>query len=266
MSARAAPGARARYVSLVPSLTESLFELGVGGEVVGATKFCVHPADRMSGVMRVGGTKNPSMERILGLEPTLVFANEEENRLEDVAALRGHGIEVHTSFPRLVSDVPGMLRDVGTAVGRPEAGAGLALSVEGALAEAAVFSRSRGLRPVRFLVLIWRRPWMGASRDTFLSSLLEAAGGVNVLASEGPRYPELTEDEIADLNPDRVFLPSEPYPFQDQHVDELVRSARIPPGRFLPCDGELLTWHGSRTAAGLRAAMRWLDSESPSTA
>lgn len=243
----------------MPSLTESLFELGVGHRVVGATKFCVHPSEPLAGVTRVGGTKDPSLPRILGLKPTLVFANKEENRLEDVEALRSSGIPVHTSFPRHVSEVPEMLRDLGASVGRPEAGGSLALSVEGALREAAAASRSRTRPPVRFLVLIWRRPWMGASRDTFLSSLLEAAGGANVLSSEGPRYPELTGDEIADLNPDRVFLPSEPYPFQGQHIDELVRSARILPCRFLPCDGELLTWHGSRTTAGLRAAMRWLD-------
>ncbi len=256
MSEWASHGAPARYVSLVPSLTESLFDLGVGDQVVGATKFCVHPAEGLTGVTRVGGTKDPSIERILGLAPSLVFANEEENRLEDVEALRSRGIAVHTSFPKDVADVPRMLVDLGLAVGRGSSGARLAFAVEEALRDAAELSVGRPA--VRFLVLIWRGPWMGASQDTFLSSLLEAAGGSNVLSGKGPRYPELTGAEIARLDPDRVFLPSEPYPFQARHIDELVRSARIRASRFLPCDGELLTWHGSRTAAGLRAAMRWL--------
>ena len=256
MSDRASSDSSPRYVSLVPSLTESLFELGVGDSVVGATKFCVHPKEGLSGVARVGGTKDPSLGRIVALAPTLVFANEEENRLEDVKALRNLGIAVHTSFPKHVAQVPGMLMGLGEAVGQETSGARLALAVEEALREAQ--EHSSGRPPVRFLVLIWRGPWMGASQDTFLSSLLEFGGGSNVLPQDGPRYPELSGDEIARLDPDRIFLPSEPYPFKRQHIDELVRSARIPASRFLLCGGELLTWHGSRTAAGLRAATRWL--------
>ena len=250
----------ARYVSLCPSVTETLFELGVGDEVVGATKFCVRPSAGVDHVARVGGTKNPRVDRILALDPTLVFANEEENRLEDVEALRAAGIEVHTSLPRRVDDVPGVIRAFGGLVDRVERADELARAVEDAAESARAAAAGRPRRDV--LVLIWREPWMAAGRDTFLSDLLETAGARNVLEDGGARYPRLTLDEIAALDMDvergLVLLPSEPYPFAERHVDELTRRTRIARSRFLRCDGELLTWHGARTAAGVSAATRWL--------
>lgn len=251
-------GEAARYVSLVPSLTETLFELGVGESVVGATKFCVHPRPEVERVARVGGTKDPRIDQVLGLSPTLVLVNQEENRLEDVERLRAEGIAVHVTFPRRVQDVPPMLRELGELVGRPERGEELALDVEAAAAEARAVAEGRA--PVPFAVLVWREPWITAGPGTFLSDLLTAVGGVNVVPDGGEerRYPEIQPEELTALGVQRVLLPSEPFPFRNSHRDELVRRTRIDPTAFLRCDGELLTWHGSRTAAGLRAATRWL--------
>lgn len=117
--------------------------------------------------------------------------------------------------------------------------------------------------PVPFLVLVWRRPWMAAAADTFLSNLLVEAGGFNVLVGREERYPEVTLEEVASLRPERVLLPSEPFPFGRRHVDELARVTRMDPRCFLTCDGQLLTWHGSRSVHGLHAAARWMDRSSP---
>lgn len=251
-------GSAARYVSLVPSLTETLFELGVGESVVGATKFCVHPRPAVDDVQRVGGTKDPRIDRILAVAPTLVLVNQEENRLEDVERLRAAGLAVHVTFPRRVADVPPMLRELGELVERPARGEELAREVEAAIEEVRIAALERP--PVPFAVLIWREPWLAAGPGTFLSDLVTVAGGVNVI-SESPGaapYPEVEPGSLAALGPRRILLPSEPFPFRDRHLDELSRRTRIGPAAFLRCDGELLTWHGSRTAAGLRAAARWL--------
>lgn len=266
-----------RYVSLVPSLTETLFALGVGPQVVGATKFCVHPREGADHLVRVGGTKDPRVDRIVSLRPTHVFVNQEENRREDVEALRAAGVPVHVSFPRRVVDVAPMLEEVAGVVDRVARGKKLAKDLEQAIAAAgpppAASPASATLRAPRFLVLVWRKPWIGASSDTFLSDLLETAGGVNALphielgksaetsaahASGAPRYPELTAQQIGELAPDVLILPSEPYPFRPEHGDEVVRCARIDGVRIVFCDGELLTWHGVRTAQGLRASRGWL--------
>jgi len=249
-----------RLVSLCPSMTETLFDIGAGPQVVGATRFCVRP-ERMDGVVRVGGTKDPRIERILDLRPTLVLANREENRLEDVEALRSAGVEVHDSMPRRVEEVPALIRDVGQRVGRAHEAGGVADRLDEGIRE--VRARRRAMDPVPFLVLVWRRPWIAATADTFLSNLLVEAGGSNVLVGGRDRYPEVTLEEVATLRPERVFLPSEPFPFARQHVNELAHATRMDPRCFLPCDGQFLTWHGSRTVLGLRAAARWMGRSSP---
>ena len=244
-------------MSLVPSITETLFSLGVGDQVVGATKFCVRPLEGMGHVQRVGGTKDPKIEAILGLRPTTVFVNQEENRREDVERLQAAGVDVHLSFPRTVADVGPMLAELARAVGRPVEGEAMVRRLQESVS--AVRPAQGASTPVRFLVLIWRKPWMAASGDTFLSNLLEVAGGVNsVNGRPDARYPEVSFDQMADWAPDVVLLPSEPYPFGSDHVDELVRGTRIRRSRFVFCDGELLTWHGARTADGLLAASQWL--------
>lgn len=246
-----------RWVSLVPSITETLFALGAGDEVVGATKFCVRPKDAMGHVQRIGGTKDPKIDKILGLRPTRVFANQEENRREDVERLREAGVDVHLSFPRAVEDVGPMISSLAEAVGRPQEG--LVWAERLAAAVSAVCPGPDSGPPVTFLVLIWRGPWMAAAADTFLSSLLEAAGGSNsVTSADSGRYPEVSFEQMAAWDPDLVLLPSEPYPFRGDHIDELVRGTRIERSRFVLCDGELLTWHGARTADGLLAARRWI--------
>lgn len=238
-----------RLVSLCPSLTELLHDLGADTEVVGRTRFCVHPARWVDGIERVGGTKNPKIERIVALKPDLVVMNEEENRREDADALRLAGIEVLSSLPRTIDETAQMVRDIAHAIGRDAAGARIADDI---LARAArVREASRGASEVAFAYLIWRSPWMSISGDTFISALLTLAGGRNVVGDASTRYPTLTLDELRAASPDVVFLSSEPFPFTPVHAVEMAQELGIDEGRVVLCDGELLSWHGSRTPSGI---------------
>jgi len=238
-----------RVVSLCPSLTELVFDLGRGDTLVGRTKFCVHPADRVAAVPSVGGTKNPKIERIVALAPDLVLLNEEENRREDADALRAAGIACHVSFPKDVPDTAAMVRSIADALDARDAGERIAADIEARLARVRAGYADRP--PVRWAYLIWRNPWMTVSGDTFVSALLEAAGGTNVFADRASRYPAIEPADLNAADPARVLLSSEPFPFDERHVAELAAATGLPRDRFELVDGELLSWHGSRTARGI---------------
>ena len=238
-----------RLISLCPSLTELVFDLGAGPELVGRTKFCIHPADGVASVETLGGTKNPKTDRIVALAPDLVLMNEEENRIEDAATLRAAGIAVHTSMPRTADETAEMVRSIGDAIGRHEAAERIANDIESRAA--AVRSRAAGRDPVTYAYLIWRKPYMTLSDDTYVSGLLALPGGRNVFGAAGDRYPEMTAEDLARTSPARVLLSSEPFPFTEKHADELAELTGLPRDRFRLVDGELLSWHGSRTVRGV---------------
>lgn len=236
-------------VSLCPSLTELVFDLGLGDHLVGRTKFCVHPEGRVERIEKLGGTKNPKVERIVELAPDLVLLNEEENRIEDAEALATAGLRCHTSMPVSVAETAEMVRSIGRAVDRSEAAEAIAADIEARAVR--VRAAARGRSAVRFAYLIWRDPIMVVRDDTFVSDLLALPGGVNVFAGADERYPTVGPDELAAADPDAVFLSSEPFPFREAHRHELAASAGLPTDRFQFVDGELLSWHGSRTPAGI---------------
>jgi len=246
-----------RVVSLCPSLTELVFDLGRGDALVGRTKFCVHPAERVAAVPSVGGTKNPKVDRIVALAPDLVLLNEEENRREDAEALAAAGVRCHVAFPRDAGETAAMVRDIGAVLGRPDEAARIAADIERRHARVRGAAARRGNR-VRWAYLIWRDPWMTVSADTFVGAMLDAAGGENVFATREPRYPTILPADLREADPSRVFLSSEPFPFAERHADELAAASGLPRERFRLVDGELLSWHGSRTAAGIDYAERIL--------
>ncbi|MBK7875335.1 MAG: ABC transporter substrate-binding protein [Planctomycetes bacterium] len=245
-----------RLVSLCPSLTELVFDLGRGPDLVGITEWCVHPAEGVAKVEKVGGTKNPKVARIVELDPDLVLMNDEENRREDADALVAAGVRILSSLPRDCAGTAEMVRSIGDALERPHEAEQIAREIE--QRSARVVANAKGRKPMRFAYLIWRKPWMAASGDTFASALLAQAGGENVFASRGERYPEITPEELARAAPDRVFLCTEPFPFEAKHVEELAQLTHLPPDRFVIADGEYLSWHGSRTPAGIDYAERLL--------
>ena len=241
-----------RIVSLCPSLTELVFDLGAGDALVGRTKFCVQPRHLVDRVEAVGGTKNPKIDRIVALAPDLVLMNEEENRVEDAEALRAAGVACHTSMPR---DVPGtarVVRSIGSALGRTERAEEIARDIEARSAR--VRATAERAARVPYAYLIWRKPYMTVSADTYVSALLAEAGGENVFGARPERYPEITPDELRDAAPRMLLLSSEPFPFKQSHIDELVAVTGIAPERFRLVDGELLSWHGPRTALGVEYA------------
>ena len=238
-----------KIVSLCPSLTELVFDLGAGESLIGRTKFCIHPTARVGAVEKLGGTKNPKIERILELAPDLVLMNDEENRREDAAALEAAGVRVLSSMPRTALETAAMVRAIGVAIARSREAEFIAADIE----RRADRVRRDAVRypPVRYACLIWRDPIMTISDDTFIAGLLSLAGGQNVFGPRSDRYPTISAAELHDADPLLVLLPNEPFPFQEKHIQELSALARLPRERFRLSDGELLSWHGSRTPRGI---------------
>jgi ABC-type Fe3+-hydroxamate transport system substrate-binding protein len=240
-----------RVISLCPSITETLVEIGARDRLVAATRYCTRPKGVLRGLPRIGGTKDPDVERILELAPDLVFVNEEENRRQDVEALRSAGVAVDVSFPRRVADVPAEVRRWGALVGSEPAGEAerLAALIESGLARL----RDAPSRAFRYVYWIWREPWMTVSDDTYVADLLSLAGGTNVYGSESARYPVTTPEQARRRRPEAHFFPDEPYAFREaRHASEMSelfgRAARL-----LFVAGDDYCWHGFRTLAGLEA-------------
>lgn len=238
-----------RIVSLCPSLTELVFDLGRGDSLVGRTKFCVHPAEGVARVPSVGGTKNPKIDAIVDLAPDLVLLNEEENRREDAEALERAGVHCHTSMPRDAWETADMVRSIGAALERHAEADVIAGDIEARAARVRDSARDRV--PVRYAYLIWREPWMTVSDDTFVAAMLGLAGGVNVFGTRADRYPSISLAELGAAAPDRVLCSTEPFPFADRHRAELAEATGLDPEQIVIVDGELLSWHGSRTPAGI---------------
>ena len=258
-----------RIVSLCPSLTELVFDLGLGEALVGITRYCVHPADRVGAIESVGGTKDPDCERIVELAPDLVLVNSEENRLEDAEELEDAGLRLHASMPRTFEETAAMVRSIGQALDRATEGETIAASIEERAAAARI--QASQAEPVPFAYLIWKGPWMAAGVDTFASGLLELAGGVNVFRESEARYPTFETESLRELAPRLVLLGSEPYPFAAHEAEALAAALDLPRDRVVLADGEYLSWHGSRTpdgidyAAALVRAARTQPPESPQT-
>ncbi len=254
-----------RIVSLCPSLTELVFDLGRGDDLVGRTKFCVHPAGLVDRVPSMGGTKNPKIECIVAARPDVVLLNSEENRREDAEALTAAGVNLHVSQPRDAAETAEMVRDIGRTLDRRDEAELIAADIE--TRSQRVLEAARHRPPVRFAYIIWRDPYMAVNDDTFVSALLAQAGGENVLAGSPTRYPTVTPEELSAADPELILLSSEPFPFKLSHADELADLTGLPRERFVLVDGELLSWHGSRTPVGVDYAekvLRTADDATPS--
>jgi ABC-type Fe3+-hydroxamate transport system substrate-binding protein len=238
-----------RIVSLCPSLTELVFDLGCGADLVGITDWCVHPAPQVAAIEKVGGTKTPNVARIIELCPDLVLMNEEENRLEDAQRLASAGLELHVSMPRDAAATARMVRSIGNDLKRRNEAEAIAVDIEARARR--VREGARGKKLVTWAYLIWRKPWMSVNQDTFVSALLDQAGARNVFSDRSERYPSIEPQELTALAPDAVFLCTEPFPFKDKHRDELASLTGLARERFVIADGELLSWHGSRTPRGI---------------
>jgi iron complex transport system substrate-binding protein len=233
------PATPIRLVSLVPSTTETLFALERGDDLVGYTRFCVHPKDKVSADKWIGGTKNPKLDKIMALQPDLVLANREENHQEDIEALEAAGIPVWVAEPRTVVEAIADIHTLGKLVGRGEIGYRLSDEIQALLPRV-------WHRPTQTVAyLIWRDPYMAAGQETFITDMLAQGGFTNPFAG---RYPEITLDDLHHV--DHIFLASEPFPFAENHREALI-ALGVPAPKIQLVDGELLSWHGVRLREGL---------------
>jgi ABC-type Fe3+-hydroxamate transport system substrate-binding protein len=235
-----------RIVSLVPSLTESLFALGLGERVVGVTEWCVHPADAVAGLPRVGGTKDTDTGAVVALAPDLVLANREENTRRTVERLRAAGLRVWVTYPRSVREGARLLRELAALGADRDTLSRVVEPVEAAVAEAEARRPARG---VRVFCPVWRDPWLAVGADTYIHDLLRLCGGENVFAGHAERrYPRVDLGEVVAAAPEVVLLPDEPYRFGPGDAAELAR-LELPAtraGRIHLVDGTLVSWYGPR--------------------
>ena len=242
-----------RIVSLVPSTTELLCALGLEDALVAVTVYCVEPRDVVRGKVRIGGEKNPDLEKIRALDPDLVVANIEENRREDIDRLRGWSIPVWVAYPRTVAEGIGFIGELGELTGaEPRA---RALLRELASLHDRVQSANARRPPVAVFYPIWRGPYMTINGDTYIHDMLRVCGGRNIFAGRPERYPTVTLDEVAALRPEVILLPDEPFRFRQAHVADFADYPDVPAvrdGRIHLVDGKPFSWHGPRIAEALR--------------
>ena len=241
-----------RIASLVPSASELLVALGLTPWLVARTGFCTHPAAALAAVPKVGGTKDVNLAKLRALNPTHVVLNVDENTQATFDALADWGVERLVTHPQGTGDVAALIDQFVQAFGTlppvAESAAALHAELQTALAAPAP-------EPARtVLYLIWRDPWMTVAQDTYIARLLQHGGWRSLPAVLGgergaARYPALAPDDAAWRAADEVWLSSEPYAFQAQHLAEV--QALAPQARVRLVDGELCSWWGARTAAGL---------------
>jgi ABC-type Fe3+-hydroxamate transport system substrate-binding protein len=245
-----------RIISLVPSQTELLYTLGLDAadqepcyEVVGITKFCIHPTSWFREKTRVGGTKDVHPDRVHSLRPDLILANKEENDRQQIEDLARH-YPVWISDVKTLPDALDMIRSVGDLTGRGQQGDKLASEIDRRFAQL----RTQPITPVpagsgdaptgpRTAYFIWRNPWMAAGGDTFIHDMLRHCGLTNAFGHLD-RYPSVELTSLAETGCTQVLLSSEPYPFRERHIQEI--RAILPDATIRLVDGELFSWYGSR--------------------
>ncbi len=242
-------GPQARIVSLVPSLTELLFELDLGQQIVGRTGFCIHPRERVAHVPKVGGTKDVNFERIRALAPTHVVVNIDENEAPTVDAIRAFVPHVIVTHPNAPEDNLALYRLLGAVFGREAEASRLATRLQAELDACAALAWPRET----VLYLIWTKPWMTVASDTYIARTLARVDWQVVTSPGGERgaarYPVIDDLDTAVAAVDRVLLSTEPFMFRERHVAEL--RSRYPGKPIELIDGEMTSWYGSRAIRGL---------------
>lgn len=231
-----------RIVSLVPSLTELLFDLGLGDSVVGRTRFCIHPKKKIDKIPIIGGTKNPQPDKIRELNPDLIIANKEENRKEDVEELQKN-FDVMVTEIDTIGEALFAIHDIGWTCGAQEQAKKLISDIQQEL------ERVPDVPQLTAAYFIWRDPWMSVGHDTYIHSVLSHWNLENVY-SDQIRYPKTSLHELTLKKPELILLSSEPYPFKEKHIAEV---SRFCPGTdvFL-VNGEWFSWYGSRMLKSFR--------------
>ena len=224
-----------KIISLVPSITELLFDLGLKNQIIGRTKFCIHPQPEIKAIPQFGGTKKLHIENIIKANPDLIVANKEENLKSEIEELQKH-LKVHVTDVSNLDENNQMILDLGHLTNAVEAAQNIVNVIN------AEFDRlpRHELKP-NVLYLIWKKPMMSVGQDTFIHNMLDYAGFANICGQDS-RYPEIKS--IENLHPDYVFLSSEPFPFKEKHMPEIQE--KFPNAKMVLVDGEMFSWYGSR--------------------
>ena len=234
-----------KIISLVPSITELLSSLDLEKEVIGITKFCVHPKNWFTTKTRIGGTKNINIELIKELQPDLVIANKEENVKEQIEEL-AKDFTVWVTDVNSLEDALLMINDIGELTYKTNEAEILIKQIETNFYQLQTPPDSYRDYKLQTCYLIWKDPYMTIGGDTFINDMMKYCGLQNIYADK-TRYPEITLQELQSANCQLVLLSSEPYPFKQKHVDELQKM--LPGKKIILADGEMFSWYGSRLVA-----------------
>jgi ABC-type Fe3+-hydroxamate transport system substrate-binding protein len=226
-------------ISLVPSQTELLFDLGLNEEVAGITKFCIHPNNKFKTTTKIGGTKKLNIEKIRSLKPDLIIGNKEENEQQQIEMLTQE-FPVWMSDIYNLNDALNMITSIGDLVGKQEASMLMAKEIASNFEALQLGLSQKQIKKVAYF--IWKDPYMLAGAQTFIHEMLKYGGLENVTNLN--RYPIISESELHNLNPDVVLLSSEPYPFKDDHIEDFQKL--WPTATVKLVDGEMFSWYGSR--------------------
>ena len=224
-----------KIVSLVPSITELLIEIGLNNELKGITKFCIHPSEICNQIPKIGGTKNLNLELISVIQPDLIIANKEENDKSQIEKLAAD-FNVLLTDTNTYDEALIMIEKIGEICNRKDKTNALIKDIKAAFDEITYQKQSK-----KIIYLIWKNPFMAAGKNTFIDSIMQKAGFINCITTE--RYPVIEPDEIKKINPDYIFLSTEPYPFKES--DKLIFN-KFPLSKIKIVDGEMFSWYGSR--------------------
>lgn len=241
-----------RIISLVPSQTELLYYFGLDDEVVGITKFCIHPKEWFKSKSRIGGTKMVNFEKLAELAPDLIIANKEENEKEQIEELARH-YNVWVTDVNNLDDAVSMIRDIGKLTRREQKAAALTEEISEKFEQLKDISTTKKIKTAYF---IWQNPYMVAGGGTFINDMMNYCGFENIF-SHAERYPQISFEEINDKNCELILLSSEPYPFKEKHKKEMEK--KFPDIAINLADGEMFSWYGSRllrSAGYFRSIMR----------
>lgn len=226
-----------RIISLVPSQSEFLWDLGLHHELVGITKFCIHPKEMFKSIERVGGTKKVNINKIRALKPDLIIGNKEENEKSDIESLQKE-FNVWMSDIFDFEDAFKMMLSIGKIVGKEKEAQTISGKIQSSLPKVKdVFNGQK------IAYFIWYKPYMVIANHTFIDHTLNYIG-LNNAFKNAERYPEISDEQIVAANPEFCFLSSEPFPFKEKHLKELQN--KLPNSKIVIVDGEIFSWYGSR--------------------
>ncbi len=227
-----------RIVSLVPSLTELIIDFGLEEQLVGRTRFCVHPEDIIESIPIIGGTKNPRNDKIMELNPDIIIANNEENKKEHIEEFKEKSqAQIEVTDIATIEDALLAIHELGTLLGVKQSADEMAREISSKLSE------RPDEPPLRTAYFIWKDPWMTVGGDTYIHDVLRNWRLQNVFGHR-KRYPKIDLQQLAERNPELVLLSSEPYPFKEKHL--AVVEEACPNARVLLVEGEWFSWYGSR--------------------